>query len=137
MIRAESIRVTGTAAGLFYGMQTLTQLLPVRLGASIELPAIDIEDHPRFGYRGVLLDVGRHYFSVAFLKKFLDLAAQYKINRFHWHLTDDQGWRIEIKKYPKLTAAVAASPDDTSPSATTRRSRSRTSSPTPRRASSR
>ena len=108
VIGPDSIRVTGTAPGLFYGMQTLTQLLPVRLGASIELPAIDIEDQPRFGYRGVLLDVGRHYFSVAFLKKFLDLAAQYKINRFHWHLTDDQGWRIEIKKYPKLTAAGPA-----------------------------
>ncbi len=108
VIGADSIRVTGTAPGLFYGMQTLTQLLPVRLGASIELPALDIEDRPRFGYRGVLLDVGRHYFSVAFLKKFLDLAAQYKINRFQWHLTDDQGWRIEIKKYPKLTATDAA-----------------------------
>ena len=114
-IRAEGIRVTGTAAGLFYGMQTLTQLLPVRLGTSIELPAIDIEDQPRFGYRGVLLDVGRHYFSVTFIKKFLDLAAQYKINRFHWHLTDDQGWRIEIKKYPKLTATdVAVSGGDAS-----------------------
>ena len=108
VIGADGIRVTGTAAGLFYGMQTLTQLLPVRLGTSIELPAIDIEDQPRFGYRGVLLDVGRHYFSVAFVKKFLDLAAQYKINRFHWHLTDDQGWRIEIKKYPRLTATDAA-----------------------------
>jgi hexosaminidase len=108
VIGADSIRVTGAGPGLFYGMQTLTQLLPVRLGVSIELPAIDIEDHPRFGYRGVLLDVGRHYFSVVFLKKFLDLAAQYKINRFHWHLTDDQGWRIEIKKYPRLAAADAA-----------------------------
>jgi hexosaminidase len=107
-IGANSIRVTGVGPGLFYGMQTLTQLLPVRLGSSIELPALDIEDQPRFGYRGVLLDVGRHYFSVAFLKKFLDLAAQYKINRFHWHLTDDQGWRIEIKKYPKLTGGDAA-----------------------------
>ena len=105
--------MTGTAAGLFYGMQTLTQLLPVRLGTSIELPAIDIEDQPRFGYRGALLDVGRHYFSVAFIKKFLDLAAQYKINRFHWHLTDDQGWRIEIKKYPRLTARCRCV-DDTS-----------------------
>jgi hexosaminidase len=107
VIGPDSIQVTGDAPGLFYGMQTLTQLLPVKLGASIELPALDIEDRPRFGYRGVLLDVGRHYFSVEFLKKFLDLAAQYKINRFHWHLTDDQGWRIEIKKYPKLTAGAA------------------------------
>ena len=111
-IRADSIQVEGTAPGLFYGMQTLAQLLPVRLGASIELPALDIEDHPRFGYRGVLLDVGRHYFSVAFIKKFLDLAAQYKINRFHWHLTDDQGWRIEIKRYPKLTESAAVAGSD-------------------------
>ena len=111
-IRADSIKVEGTAAGMFYGMQTLAQLLPVQLGASIELPALDIEDHPRFGYRGVLLDVGRHYFSVAFIKKLLDLAAQYKINRFHWHLTDDQGWRIEIKRYPKLNQGAADSSGD-------------------------
>ena len=103
-VRSEVIRVSGDAAGLFYGLQTLRQLLPLRPAARIELPAIDIEDQPRFGYRGVLLDVGRHYFSVAYLEKLLDLAAQYKINRFHWHLTDNEGWRIEIRKYPKLTA---------------------------------
>ena len=103
-ITREGIRISGSAPGLFYGLQTLTQLLPLEVGGALELPAIEIEDQPRFGYRGVLLDVGRHYFSVAFLKKFLDLAAQYKINRFHWHLTDDQGWRIEIRRYPKLAA---------------------------------
>ena len=100
------IHITGDAPGLFYGLQTLMQLLPLRPAAAIELPAMDVEDHPRFGYRGVLLDVGRHFFSVEFIKKFIDLAAQYKINRFHWHLTDDQGWRIEIRKYPKLTATT-------------------------------
>jgi hexosaminidase len=69
----------------------------------VVLPAVDITDYPRFDYRGVLLDVGRHFFSVAFIKDYLDLIAQYKINRFQLHLTDDQGWRIEIKKYPRLT----------------------------------
>jgi hexosaminidase len=113
-IGPREIRVTGQAAGLFYGMQTLTQLLPLEIKPSIELPALEITDHPRFGYRGLLLDVGRHYFSVAQIKKLLDLAAQYRINRFHWHLTDDQAWRIEIKKYPKLTE-VGSYVDDTSP----------------------
>jgi hexosaminidase len=71
----------------------------------VVLPAVDITDYPRFDYRGVLLDVGRHFFSVAFIKDYLDLIAQYKINRFQLHLTDDEGWRIEIKKYPRLTGA--------------------------------
>ncbi len=112
VIGAESIRVTGQPAGLFYGMQTLTQLLPLDLKPAIVLPALEITDYPRFGYRGVLLDVGRHFFTITYLKKYLDLAAQYKINKFHWHLTDDQGWRIEIKKYPKLTE-VRPRPSDT------------------------
>lgn len=103
LIAPAGIRVVGQSAGLFYGMQTLTQLLPLGLKPSLALPAVDITDYPRFHYRGVLLDVSRHFFSAAFLKNFLDLMAQYKINRFHWHLTDDQGWRIEIKKYPRLT----------------------------------
>lgn len=103
LIEPKNIRVIGLPAGLFYGMQTLTQLLPLGLRRSIELPALEIIDYPRFGYRGVLLDVGRHFFSVTYIKKYLDLLAEYKINKFHWHLTDDQGWRIEIKKYPKLT----------------------------------
>lgn len=103
VIGPENIRVTGQPTGLFYGMQTLTQLLPLDLKPAIVLPALEIIDHPRFGYRGALLDVGRHFFSVTFLKKYLDLMSQYKINTFQWHLTDDQGWRIEVKKYPKLT----------------------------------
>ncbi|HZF14683.1 MAG TPA: family 20 glycosylhydrolase [Steroidobacteraceae bacterium] len=111
-IEPKVIRVTGKPAGLFYGMQTLTQLLPLDLVPTIELPAVEITDAPRFGYRGLLLDVGRHFYSVEFLKKLLDVAAQYKINRFHWHLTDDQGWRIEIKRYPKLTQGKSLNPDD-------------------------
>jgi hexosaminidase len=103
MITPAEVRVVGQSAGLFYGMQTLTQLLPLGLKPSVALPGVDITDYPRFHYRGVLLDVARHFFSVTFLKNFLDLMAQYKINRFQLHLTDDQGWRIEIKKYPKLT----------------------------------
>ena len=108
----EGIQVAGRHAGLFYGMQTLAQLLPLQLEPTIELPALEIADHPRFGYRGLLLDVGRHFFTVEYVKKLLDLAAQYKINRFHWHLTDDQGWRIEIKRYPKLTQGKSLNPDD-------------------------
>src|SRR6185295_12158440 len=111
-IEPQSIRVTGRPAGLFYGMQTLTQLMPLQLEPTIELPALEIVDQPRFGYRGLLLDVGRHFYTVEFVKKLLDLAAQYKINRFHWHLTDDQGWRIEIKRYPKLTQGKSLNPDD-------------------------
>ncbi len=114
VIESGSILVSGQPAGLFYGMQTLMQLLPLEIKPTIALPAMEVTDYPRFGYRGLLLDVGRHYFSPTTIKKVLDLAAQYKINRFHWHLTDDQGWRIEIKKYPKLTE-VGSYVDPTSP----------------------
>jgi hexosaminidase len=110
-IAPDRIRVRGHAAGLYYGMQTLTQLLPAHQQPAMELPNLDITDYPRFGYRGLLLDVGRHYFPVAYLKKLLDLAAQYKINRFHWHLTDNEGWRLQIRKYPRLTDARPAASD--------------------------
>jgi hexosaminidase len=103
VIGPDSIRVSGRGAGLYYGMQTLWQLLPPHRQPAMELPNLDITDYPRFGYRGLLLDVGRHHFPVGYLKKLLDLAAQYKINRFHWHLTDNEGWRIQINKYPRLT----------------------------------
>jgi len=103
VVGTKAVQIVGHPAGLFYGMQTFTQLLPEEIKPSVVLPALEIIDHPRFPYRGTLLDVGRHFFSVTFIKKYLDLLAQYKINYFHWHLTDDQGWRIEIKKYPKLT----------------------------------
>ena len=103
VVEPNRVRVVGRSAGLFYGMQTLTQLLPVEANPPLVLPAVEITDYPRFPYRGMLLDVGRHFFPVEFIKKSLDLMAQYKMNMFHWHLTDDQGWRIEIKRYPRLT----------------------------------
>jgi hexosaminidase len=89
-------------AGLFYGAQTLIQIFPTEAPAEIELPYVSISDSPRFAYRGLHLDVSRHMFPVEAVKKYIDLASRHKFNRFHWHLTDDQGWRIEIKKYPKL-----------------------------------
>ena len=98
-----------SANGFFYGFQTLLQLLPpdiVKNSAIVKtysIPSVSIKDKPRFGYRGMHLDVGRHMFPVEFIKKYIDLMAMYKLNTFHWHLTDDQGWRIEIKKYPGLT----------------------------------
>lgn len=98
------VEITGNAAiGTFYGMQTLIQLLPVEKSKSLAIAAVEVEDEPRFEYRGAMLDVGRHYFPVAFVKKYIDYLALHKMNYFHWHLTEDQGWRIEIKKYPKLT----------------------------------
>jgi hexosaminidase len=90
------------SSGTFYGIQTLIQLLPVQKGTALYIPAVEIEDYPRFSYRGLHLDVSRHFFSVDFVKKYIDLLAMHKMNTFHWHLTDDQGWRIEIKKHPRL-----------------------------------
>jgi hexosaminidase len=86
--------------GLFYGIQTLRQLVAASPKA---VPAVRIEDAPRFPYRGLHLDVGRHFFPVEFIKRYIDLLATFKLNTFHWHLTEDQGWRLEIKRYPKLT----------------------------------
>lgn len=103
-INAKSITITGKDAGLFYGVQSLIQLMPEKQNDEMLINAAEINDYPRFKYRGLHLDVGRHMFPVAFIKKYIDLMAQYKLNNFHWHLTEDQGWRIEIKKYPKLTA---------------------------------
>ncbi len=100
--------------GLFYGVQTLLQLLPPEVESpskveniNWEIPAVKIVDQPRFKWRGMHLDVCRHFFPVDFIKKQLDLMAMYKLNTFHWHLTEDQGWRIEIKKYPELTRTGA------------------------------
>lgn len=96
--------------GLFYGIQTLIQLLPVPEAGSkikrdkLNIPYVAIEDAPRFAYRGMHLDCSRHFWPVDFVKKYIDYLALHKFNKFHWHLTDDQGWRIVIKKYPKLTA---------------------------------
>lgn len=106
----DHILISGsTAAGVFYGIQTLRQLMPVAVEISGEhvkeltIPCVEINDNPRYEYRGMHLDVGRHFFDVASVKKYLDLIAMHKMNTFHWHLTEDQGWRIEIKKYPRLT----------------------------------
>jgi hexosaminidase len=90
-------------AGLFYGVQSFFQLL----SSSNELPMVEIVDQPRFAWRGLHLDVGRHFFQVDFIKKYIDLMSHFKMNTFHWHLTEDQGWRIEIKKYPKLQEIAA------------------------------
>ncbi|MBE5320996.1 beta-N-acetylhexosaminidase [Pedobacter sp. MR2016-19] len=93
--------------GLFYGIQTLIQLIPETKSHLLQIPAVEITDYPRFDYRGMHLDVSRHFFDVAFVKQYIDYLALHKMNYFHWHLTDDHGWRIEIKKYPKLTEIVA------------------------------
>jgi len=93
--------------GLFYGIQTLIQLIPETKSQLLQIPAVEITDYPRFGYRGMHLDVSRHFFDVTFVKQYIDYLALHKMNYFHWHLTDDHGWRIEIKKYPKLTEVGA------------------------------
>jgi len=94
--------------GVFYGIQTFIQLLPPHVSNNkIEIPFLTIKDHPRFGYRGMHLDCGRNFMSIDFIKKYIDYLALHKMNYFHWHLTEDQGWRIEIKKYPRLTEVGA------------------------------
>jgi hexosaminidase len=100
----KQILLTGKDAGLFYAVQSLMQMMPEQSAGKIPIFTADINDYPRFKYRGLHLDVCRNMFPVAFVKKYIDLMSQYKLNNFHWHLTDDQGWRIEIKKYPKLTS---------------------------------
>jgi len=106
-IDKKAIRCIGhDAGGVLYGLQTLRQLWSAGTN-NIKVPGYTIDDHPRFAYRGMALDVSRHLFPVTFIKKYLDLLALYKFNTFHWHLTDDQGWRIEIKKYPQLQSVAA------------------------------
>lgn len=95
------------AAGVFYGVQTLIQLLPTQAGILPKLPEVEIVDYPRFGYRGMHLDVVRHFFPIEYIKRYIDYMALHKLNYFHWHLTDDQGWRVEIKCRPELTAVGA------------------------------
>ncbi|MCD4753892.1 MAG: beta-N-acetylhexosaminidase, partial [Anaerolineaceae bacterium] len=104
--------------GIFYGTHTLLQLLPVDIlrdaevsDVAWEIPCVSITDQPRFGWRGMMLDCCRHFMPKEFVKKFIDLLAFYKMNRFHWHLTEDQGWRIEIKQYPKLTEVGSYRPE--------------------------
>lgn len=113
LLRVESGRIlieSSDGAGAFYALQTLLQLLPPDClsdsrvnGVDWTVPAVDIEDAPRFAYRGMHLDCCLHFFDMDFLKKYIDVMAFHKVNRFHWHLTEDQGWRLEIKKYPLLT----------------------------------
>lgn len=103
MINEDRIQIEGWGNGVMNAVRSLVQLFPTAKGDTIRLPAVTIEDSPRFKYRGMHLDVSRHFMPVEFVKKYIDLMSQYKFNTFHWHLTDDQGWRIEIKKYPKLT----------------------------------
>jgi len=118
-INEKGIQINANAnAGLFYGWQTILQLFPAEIYAnnlqenvSWSLPYLNIIDKPRFGWRGMMLDVSRHFFNKAEVKTFIDDMARYKLNRFHWHLTDDQGWRIEIKALPKLTSVGAWRPE--------------------------
>ncbi len=90
-------------AGLFNGFQTLRQTFPLESTGEVRIPAMEVKDNPRFQWRGIMLDVSRHFQPKEFILKQIDVLSSYKVNKFHWHLTDDQGWRIEIKKYPKLT----------------------------------
>lgn len=114
VVDKEKVTVTAsTEAGLFYGFQTFRQLLPAEIFATEPVkmawtaPCVEIEDSPRFQWRGTMLDVCRHFMPKEDVKRFIDLMSMHKLNTFHWHLTDDQGWRIEIKKYPKLTEVGA------------------------------
>jgi hexosaminidase len=102
-VTQQSVEITGDSYNAnFYGIQTLIQLLPVTKQKQLNVPVVSINDQPRFNWRGLHLDVARHFFPVEFLKKYIDFIALHKMNTFHWHLTDDQGWRVEIKKYPNL-----------------------------------
>jgi hexosaminidase len=103
-VNSDNISINGNdEEGVFYGVQTLIQLLPAEKSNSLTVQQCTIADAPRFAYRGMMLDCGRHFFPVEFVKQYIDFLALHKLNTFHWHLTEDQGWRIEIKKYPKLT----------------------------------
>ena len=103
----------GSAAGVFYAIQTLRKSVPCAGEHNIDFPVGDIEDAPRFGYRGAHLDVSRHFFPADSVKKYIDMMALHNMNTFHWHLTDDQGWRIEIEKYPLLTEIGSTRPGTT------------------------
>jgi hexosaminidase len=107
-VSATGVKISSySRQGVFYGIQSLIQLLPTTKSARLNIPYVSVKDAPRFGYRGMHLDVGRHFFPVSDVKKYIDYLALHKMNYFHWHLTEDQGWRIEIKKYPKLTSVGA------------------------------
>ena len=106
-ISGAHIIIKGGSDGVFYGVQSLIQLLPGKGPAKLLLPACEINDNPRFKWRGLSMDVSRHFFTVDEVKKYIDMMAHYKLNVFHWHLTDDEGWRIQIDKYPLLTEVGA------------------------------
>ncbi|MBN2579340.1 MAG: beta-N-acetylhexosaminidase [Pirellulales bacterium] len=114
-VAPDGVVITGDGPGMFYGMQTLLQLMPPEVFSPTKVekpvawtaPAVQITDKPRFRWRGLHLDVSRHFFSKPEIENFLDLMAQHKLNTFHWHLTDDVGWRLDIKRYPKLTEVAA------------------------------
>jgi hexosaminidase len=107
-IKNNQVKIQGQdVQGIVHGIQTLLQLLPLKASENILLPNVSIRDYPRFRYRGMHLDVSRHFFPASFVKKYIDYLAFHKFNVFHWHLADDQGWRIEIKSYPRLTEVGA------------------------------
>ena len=107
-ITPNEIHINGAGStGVFYALQTFWQLLPQIYADRLDVPCIDVKDKPRFGWRGMHLDVSRHYFPMGYIKRYIDNISRYKMNYFHWHLTDDQGWRIEIRKYPQLQAISA------------------------------
>ncbi len=104
MVDKKGVTIAGnTPKGVFYGVQTLRKSLPVGTATVVRLPSVKISDSPRFVHRGMMLDCSRHFFPLEFVKRYIDLIAMHNMNVFHWHLSDDQGWRIEIKKYPELT----------------------------------
>lgn len=104
MVDKKGVTIAGsTPKGVFYGVQTLRKSLPVGTATVVQLPSVKISDSPRFVHRGMMLDCSRHFFPLEFVKRYIDLIAMHNMNVFHWHLSDDQGWRIEIKKYPELT----------------------------------
>ena len=120
-ITAEGIDISANCSnGFFYAFQSIKKMLPANVMAGVKdpaiteysLPVVSIVDAPRFEYRGFMLDVSRHYFSIEQIKRMLDVMSYYKMNRFHWHLTDDQGWRFEVKKYPRLTTVGATRNDN-------------------------
>lgn len=103
-VSPKGIVINGASeAGVFYGIQTLRKAIPVARVAKVEMPPVKISDKPQFAYRGMMLDVARHFCTVDSVKRWIDMLALHNVNTFHWHLTEDQGWRIEIKKYPRLT----------------------------------
>ncbi|MEO0340988.1 MAG: family 20 glycosylhydrolase, partial [Bacteroidota bacterium] len=119
-VNTTQIQITvGSPAGALYALQTLEQMLPVSYfagdaaGKMYQIPSVEIQDQPRFAWRGFMLDVSRHFFTVEQVKEVLDFMAELKLNRFHWHLADDQGWRVEVKQYPKLTEVGAWRVDHT------------------------